>query len=240
MKNSINLNLVVLLAFLISSCSSSEINNDKNAYTDKNTYNGEVIELAKQLYRKDAATNADILWVGYKRVAKDKKKNVHWFEPKFLPIYENEIAVRKVTEAYTKESQSAVLEAAAKAGTNVANLNLGLEIEGGKASNKEAGSSGNFHIFKLFEVFKLVDELNRDSNRNERERIARNRNPRIVSSIAIAFNQEESAKIGKSSGINLSSSFGKSAKAEVFIRSNEEFLMERYLPIRFPDFVGKK
>lgn len=134
------LSVVILLVFAVSSCGSNG---------EKNQDSREFPIIAGVKFRKAGAINTDILWVGVKRQIGD-----HLFEPRFLPIYENEVAVRKVTEAFTNETKLTAREAAAEAEVD---LKI-FSFEGGtnKDSRTSKDSSGTYHVFKFLMYLTLL------------------------------------------------------------------------------------
>lgn len=63
--------------------------------------------------------------------------------------------------------------------------------------------------------------MNGDHNRRDIERIARLDSPRIISSIAVVFDQKESARINQSSRIKLEVDVKQSGNADFFIKNEE-------------------
>jgi hypothetical protein len=70
-------------------------------------------------------------------------------------------------------------------------------ISGGAYSNisSESNSTGTYHVFKLFNVNKFVGELNSRENRENLESLMRYEEPRIITSIAIVFDQKLNSKL---------------------------------------------
>ncbi|PWQ93710.1 hypothetical protein [Leucothrix arctica] len=166
MKNTVILALS-LLGIVLSGCAV------KSDLTESSSF----LEIAGDKYRKTGAINTDILFAGVKR---SKGFNEDTFDPKFLPVLEQDISARQVTEAFNEQTGKAALEAATKAGIG--------RIFGGNTTS-ESKVAGKYSVFTLFNVHKFVSELNSDKNKNNIRLLSRYDSPRIITSVAIVFSR---------------------------------------------------
>lgn len=126
--------------------------------------------------RTAESINTGIFWVGVQR---SSGKNS--FDPKFMPILDDSFTVYKVTEAFQKDTSKRAYNAILRSGKPIS------EFSGSGQSIKEEDLSGNFHVFKIMDIFKLVDGLNSEENRDFLERIMAYDDSRIVTSVATVF-----------------------------------------------------
>lgn len=143
-------------------------------------------------FRKTGAINTDILYAGVK-----KSLGVNTFDPKFRPVMEKEITARQVIEVFNVQTSKAAIEAAAKAGIDIADANVG----GSTSGISEA--SGKYSVFILFDSHDFVAELNSPKNRKNIEMLMRYDDPRIITSIATVFSRTSSTKMSTSGSLSL-------------------------------------
>lgn len=121
------------------------------------------------------------------------------FEAKFTPKMENKTIVRKTLTQHTKETKKAALAAATKAHISTVG---GLDTN--VSTGNESNTSGEYHVFSLFETFDYVTELNSPKNRAHLESLMRyDDNSRIITSIATVFNHHDHNKVKKEGSLNL-------------------------------------
>jgi hypothetical protein len=174
-----------LLGLLLSGCAV------KSDLTESSSF----LEIAGDKYRKTGAINTDILFAGVKR---SKGFTEDTFDPKFLPVLEQDISARQVTEAFNEQTGKAALEAATKAGIG--------SIFGGSAA-EESKVAGKYSVFTLFNVHKFVTELNSDKNKNNIRLLSRYNEPRIITSVAIVFSRgtTRSASVASNASLKIDS-----------------------------------
>ena len=167
------------------------------------------LSIAGQKFRKKGAFKADMLWAGVK-----KSEGVNSFEPKFFPVISHKIEILQATEAYNKETMEVAVEAAAKAGIEIAEGSVSA------SESSESGSSGKFSVFILREVNKFVEELNSKVNQQGIDVLKKYKNPRIITSIATVFSRESSNKIKDAGDVSLSIKKTEVGNPEFTIKSN--------------------
>ena len=172
---------------------------------------GDYVNVGGLKYRKTGAINADIFYLGVKR-GEGKNK----FDPKTPPVLEKEILVRNAGIIYNEETRSAFFEALLDTG-EIPSIDVDGEF-GGKA-DVESKSKGEYQIFKFYDTFSFVDELNKDANKEKRERLARYKDPRIITSVAVAFGHEERKKISSSGKIRLAYNAKSVGGPEIIIKA---------------------
>jgi len=155
------------------------------------TESSSYLEIAGNKYRKTGAINTDILFAGVKR---GRGFNDDTFDPKFMPVLEQDITARQVTEAFNEQTGKAAFEAASKAGVE-------KRIEGGASGVSKV--TGRYSVFTLFDVNRFVSELNSDKNRNNIKMLTRYDEPRIITSVAIVFGRDASSNANASGNASL-------------------------------------
>lgn len=168
------------------------------------------LSIAGQKFRKKGAFKADMLWAGVK-----KSEGVNSFEPKFFPVISHKIEILQATEAYNKETKKVAVEAAAKAGIEMAEGSVSV------SESSESDSSGKFSVFILREVNEFVKELNAKVNQQGIDVLKRYENPRIITSIATVFNRESSNKIKDAGDVSLNIKKTEFGNPEFSIKANK-------------------
>ena len=165
----------------------------------------DALTIEKQPWRTIGAYNSSILEVGVRKSLNRFGSN-HRFEPKFYPVISKEIKVQQLTIAFGDETRQIATNAALKAGNAAVKAALGVDI------NQTAHTVGTYHLFRVFDVFDLVKELNSDSNRDYVSQMASyGPDARIVLAIATVFDFERSKNVA-AAGANLSISVVTSQK----------------------------
>jgi hypothetical protein len=201
MRKALVLGLVAALGLVgISGC--------RHGSKDSEDYKNYLV-IARQKFRKKGAFKADMLWAGVK-----KSEGVNSFEPKFFPVLNNEIEILQATEAFNKQTRKTAVEAASKAGIEIAEGSVS-----GSASS-ESASTGKFSVFILREVNKFVEELNAEVNQKGIDVLRRYDNPRIITSVATVFNRESSNKIENAGEVSLSIKKTEIGNPEFTIKAN--------------------
>lgn len=181
-RASLNLFVLMLISFSFLACSKAPISQSKY-----------YLEVTGHHMRKKASINTDILWVGVKR----NDTIISYFEPKFFPIIKEEVPIHKVTEIYNDSTGSNALSSSLDGSFQI--------VDGGVSTTyvSEDSIKSKYVVFTIFDINKLVKELNRKENRENMELIMRYEHPRIITSIASIFDHETKSKIDKAGDISI-------------------------------------
>lgn len=165
---------ILPLAALLSGCGILPLEGKSSKY----------VEIAGHKYRKTGAPAVSILMAGVRR-----NEGVNYFEPKKMPAIADEVTASQRTIAFNEQSRTAALEATAEAGVDIA------DIDATGILTSTSNSIATMHVFTLDESFAYVDELNKPENRNLLDRLAEFKDPRIITSVAVVFDQKSTQKI---------------------------------------------
>jgi hypothetical protein len=143
--------------------------------------------------RKVNANVAEILWAGVKR---DDGRN--GFDPKFLPLLDAAIDAPQRTEAFNHQTRKIAADAAADAGLDTSELDLGGQMSNGSETK------GTLRIFRLLRVDDFVEQLNSEKNWSHLSKLSRQgADPRVITSVATVFDRSSSAKMNASGKVRL-------------------------------------
>jgi hypothetical protein len=150
------------------------------------------LEIAGNKFRKTGSINTEMLRAGVKRT-----RGVNRFDPMFLPVIDGKVVAKQVTDVFNEQTGKVAFKAAVKAKLDVADVNAGGNV------TSESTVTGSYSVFTLFDVYDYVGVLNSPKNRNDLEKLMKELEPRVITSVAIVFNRESSRKISASGNVIL-------------------------------------